>query len=746
MRPHSANLWRRTQTTNSPETAINDTTRKLATIVALDVAGYSARTEADEARTTAEVAALRKVIEAIAAKHGGRVFNTAGDGFMLEFGSSLAAVEAAGELASTCEPKVRVGVHLGDVVVQPNGDLLGHGVNVAARLMAKSEPGGALVSADVRRTIRGPLGERLFSRGVMQLDKMAETIEAFALRIVTATPAAPDVFLSYARDDQAVARKFAEALEREGLAVWWDVALRSGDAYHETMEQALKAAKSVVVLWSKKSVESRWVRTEATLADRNKTLIPCMIEPCERPIMFELTQTVELAHWQGDAADKPWLAFLGDVKRLVAKEEGLIVEAVTPTLAPPPMHATLKSGQTGSAPSLAVLPFTNRSHLPEDDVFAEGMVEDVISALSQGVNVRVLGSTATANLSRAAITDLAAVGHQLGVRYLLEGNVRRAGANLRVTTQLLDAATGEVVWTGKFDRPLSELAGLQEELVTEVAASLDAQVYSLELERALKKPGDITAWQAVARAMSPYRRHVLSDRERAIEEARRAVAISPDYAPGHAMLARALATSYLFDKPDDPTLVEDIRAVADRGLGLAPDDAAVLSYVGVALCFIGYPDEGVRHTDRAVRKAPGSGLLHYQHGIACVILKRPEEAVSHLNTAARLSPGWHLMWAVKAWESWLLGALGRWAEADAAVNESITLNPIFGFNHASKALYCIQLGQHDETRRQVETARRQGCDSAQAQRLWRRLNLNSPRLETDIASMRSLYVAQESGA
>ena len=155
--------------------------RRLTTIVALDVAGYSARTEADEARTTAEVAALRRVIEGIATPHGGRVFNTAGDGFMLEFGSSLAAVEAAFALADTCEPKVRVGVHLGDVVVQPNGDLLGHGVNVAARLMARSDPGSVLVSADVRRTIRGPLAERLVSRGSLQLDKMTETIEAFAL-------------------------------------------------------------------------------------------------------------------------------------------------------------------------------------------------------------------------------------------------------------------------------------------------------------------------------------------------------------------------------------------------------------------------------------------------------------------------------------------------------------------------------------------------------------------------------------
>ena len=155
--------------------------RKLATIVALDVAGYSARTEADEAKTTAEIAALHKLIVGTAARHGGRVFSTAGDGFMLDFGSSLAAVEAAFELAETCEPKVRVGVHLGDVVVQPNGDLLGHGVNVAARLMAQSSPGGVLISATVRQTIRGPIADRLHSRGMLKLDKMAETIEAFAL-------------------------------------------------------------------------------------------------------------------------------------------------------------------------------------------------------------------------------------------------------------------------------------------------------------------------------------------------------------------------------------------------------------------------------------------------------------------------------------------------------------------------------------------------------------------------------------
>ncbi|MEP7314993.1 MAG: toll/interleukin-1 receptor domain-containing protein, partial [Pseudomonadota bacterium] len=112
----------------------------------------------------------------------------------------------------------------------------------------------------------------------------------------------PDIFLSYNREDQATAGLFAAALGHAGFDVWWDATLRSGEAYDEVTEKALRDAKAVVVLWSKKSVVSRWVRAEATLADRNKTLLPVMIEPCDRPIMFELTQTAELIGWQGDAA------------------------------------------------------------------------------------------------------------------------------------------------------------------------------------------------------------------------------------------------------------------------------------------------------------------------------------------------------------------------------------------------------------------------------------------------------------
>jgi TIR domain len=104
----------------------------------------------------------------------------------------------------------------------------------------------------------------------------------------------PDIFLSYSRDDQPTARRFAEGFEREGFSVWWDQTLRSGEAYDQFTEKALKDAKAVVVLRSSKSAESRWVRTEAAIAHRNQTLVPVMIESCERSIMHELTQTAQI--------------------------------------------------------------------------------------------------------------------------------------------------------------------------------------------------------------------------------------------------------------------------------------------------------------------------------------------------------------------------------------------------------------------------------------------------------------------
>ena len=548
----------------------------------------------------------------------------------------------------------------------------------------------------------------------------------------------PDIFLSYNREDAAVAARFADAFAAEGLNVWWDTALRSGEAYDEVTEAALRGAKAVVVLWSPRSVVSRWVRAEATIADRCKTLVPVTIEPCERPIMFELTQTAELSHWTGDARDRAWQAFLGDVRRFVGREsiDAPVVAAQPSAPAPTPP----KPGERGGAPSLAVLPFTNRSGLAEDEVFAFGMVEDLIDALSQGVHARVISSSSTARFRSGALPDVAALERELGVRYLLEGNVRRSGADLRVTAQLVEAASGAILWTEKFDRPLAELAALQEDLIVEVAAHLGTQVWRMEMEQALKKPGDLTAWECVMRAQAALRQLTGETVRRAIEEASHAVAIAPDYGLAHALLADTSAIAYGFLSPDDPAEVGRIRYHIDRALACDGENAAVLGHVADALDYTGQAQEGLRRTQRAIEINPGYGFGYMIAGLACVMLGKPEEALTHFADFRRIepqSPYQHYAW------NWVGGAhiqLDDLASAEEAYEASLALNPEAGYIYCIKALAVRQLGRSEEALELMLEARRREPTATLG--LWelrlRRWGTKGPALDASLTQLRAL--------
>ena len=324
----------------------------------------------------------------------------------------------------------------------------------------------------------------------------------------------PDVFLSYSRDDQATARRFAEGFERAGLSVWWDQTLNAGEDYDDVTEKALEEARAVVVLWSKKSVASRWVRAEATQADRSGTLVPAMIEDCKRPIMFELKQTADLSNWSGDTNDKDWQAYLASVRRLVEKGGpavagapapvaipdrgrvspvaigiGLLVllaagigiwmlrthsiSAVAPVVAPGAAAAAAPGAQ--AQVSIAVLPFVNMSSDPEQEYFSDGLSEELLNQLAQVPELRVIGRTSSFAF-KGKNEDLRHIGEVLGVNHLLEGSVRKSGKRVKITAQLINSVDGSHLWSETYERSLDDIFAIQEEIAKTVARELQVRM------------------------------------------------------------------------------------------------------------------------------------------------------------------------------------------------------------------------------------------------------------------------------
>lgn len=303
----------------------------------------------------------------------------------------------------------------------------------------------------------------------------------------------------------------------------------------------------------------------------------------------------------------------------------------------------------GDAPSLAVLPFVNRSGLAEDESFALGMSDDLIVALAEGVNVRVLASSATARFRDAPPADLPAEGRRLGARYFLEGKVRRAGEGLQVTAQVVEAATSEIVWSQTFERHLDEFALLQGELVTEVASSLGANIYKLEMNRALRKPANLNAWECMARAMAATHEYSADALERATAEARRAVGIAPDYGLAHAMLALFDAGDYFSMGAPDAAREAEIQRTIDRAFTLDPENAGVLAGIAAASAYIGRPEQALPRALVAIRLRRGHGLGHYAAGIARLLVGGEAEGVRHLDDFLRVEPDSHLHYVTHAW-------------------------------------------------------------------------------------------------
>ncbi|HSG33229.1 MAG TPA: TIR domain-containing protein [Sphingomonadaceae bacterium] len=435
----------------------------------------------------------------------------------------------------------------------------------------------------------------------------------------------PDIFLSYNREDSARAKHFADGFSAEGLDVWWDVALRSGEAYDKVTEDALRKARAVVVLWSPRSVESRWVRAEATLADRRKVLMPAMIEPCERPIMFELVQTADLIHWRGDLNDPVWCDFCRHVREFIGKETA--PEPARPSEPLPSLNQI----------SIAVLPFLNMGGDPEQDYFADGITEDVITDLSKVSALKVIARN-TAFTFKGRNVDVRDVARQLNVTHVLEGSIRKAGNRVRVTAQLIDGADQSHIWADRWDRELDDIFELQDELSAAIVEALKVNLLPKE-KKAIKERccANLEAYDLYLRARALNIQIGTDTLTSAIALLRRVIELDPGFLQAHAALAAALENSTTIMPEGADEAWAEIAEIESRLADMAPNDPATL-VCRASLQGHRYEFEEATKTISRLPEGYRDGPFWTFPGVHVAFMGRYEEALAAQREQARLDP------------------------------------------------------------------------------------------------------------
>lgn len=546
---------------------MSDTERRLAVILAADVAGFSGLVELDEAATLARLRALRAaVIEPALRRHRGRLVKLMGDGLLAEFPSVVDATacalaiqdgSAANEAGRADALRLRIGLNLGDVVVEGD-DLLGDGVNIAARLEGLAEPGGIVVSGTVYDHLHGKLDLGFVGLGEQRLKNLARPVRAYRL------------------------------VRANGL----------------------------------------------------------------------------------DA-------------RVTA----------------PPMP---------ERPSLAVLPFDNLSADPAQAYFSDGVSEDLITELSRFRDLVVLARHSSFALRGGQTLDAVEIGRRLGVRYLLEGSVRRAGERVRITAQLVDATTGAHLWAERYDRALDDIFAVQDEVVATIATTLIGRIEAAARERARRKPTeDLAAYDLVLRGMDRFAAY----EPEANADARRlfgaAVALDPGYAIAHAYLALAIFNQD-WGRESDASLGCCLLH-AERAVALDPNDSRCHRVLGLALLSARAFERADVHSARSVTLNPNDAHAAVFRGYLLACVGRAEEAVPLVRQAVDRNPyrpGY--FWDILAC---VLHAAGRHAEAVQAFAQV----PRPGLHHQVRLAAChARLGDAAAARRCVEQvlAARPGFSSA----------------------------------
>lgn len=499
-----------------------------------------------------------------------------------------------------------------------------------------------------------------------------------------------DVFISYASATEAQAHEIAELLRGLGFTVWRDDQLPAHRPYADVIEERLRAAMAVVVVWSADAVRSQWVRAEADMARQGDKLVQIKLDRTALPLPFNHIQCTDLSNWQGDGSNPRWRKVVDSVALLTGTkpvlQPGAPASASATAFAPHAPGPSVADHHHGAAlptlhlpgkPSIAVLPFKDLTGGITHDYFADGIVEEIATVLSRFQTLFVIGGS-TSRSYRDSSQPLPAIARELGVRYLLDGSVRRAANRVRISVTLVDGIAGEQIWADRFDENLEDVFELQDKVANAVASVIDSTIEAVEARRAEQRPtSSPDAYECYLRANAAA---IGWDREKALEAiewGKRALQLDPGYAWAAVLVAFLNAAAYLSQWSETPEHNHrEAQKYLAMALRLGGDDPYVLGYGAGTLIAMGEDTATAqRLVDRAMELNPGSSLTLFWAGWADVAAGRSESGLAHFDASLRLDPRSARRPFQLTGKGLCLFGLQRLAEATAVLSEAEQQRP-----------------------------------------------------------------------
>jgi adenylate cyclase len=438
-----------------------------------------------------------------------------------------------------------------------------------------------------------------------------------------------DVFVSYARSDKARVAPLVAAIEANGWTVWWDPEICPGQEFDRQIALELKIATAVLVVWTRNSVESRWVRGEAREGAERGILVPVRFERADLPIDVRTLHTTDFDDWGEDPRSPQAQEVMRALGTMISRQRAL--QSATAISAPGP--SAWAHGYARAA--ICVLPFANMSGDPEQEYFSDGITEDIITDLSK-VSALAVTSRNSAFVFKGKHVDVPKVARELKVDHVLEGSVRKAGGRVRITAQLVNGSSNDHVWAERYDRDLNDIFALQDEISEAIVKALKLKLLPGE-RQAIQQRGteNIEAYNLYLMARQLYVTGHEGDARRAegiVRLCGRATEIDSNYARAWALLALGqMILRFLHGRKFDAGL-----AAAERALALDPTLAEAHAVKARIYSDDGRYDAASAEIDAALRLDPDSYEVNRSAAYLRYRQNRPDDAARYFEKAMTL--------------------------------------------------------------------------------------------------------------